>query len=318
MFKSILFLSLFLFFINVCKATEPEKHLVILYNSDTKSYIEGCGCKVNQGGLPRRAGLVKELREKNKNIILLDGGDSFRVDANFPTLRAETSMKALGLMKYDGMNIADGELSLGLKFFQKLQEKVSFPLLSANLYKKEKPLGQPYIIKKFAGFSVGVIGLVSPSYFNQEFLAKKAIEGLEIKDPEATLKEILPRVKGQADIIILLSHLGRFATNMLIQRVPGVDVAIIGHDNGILNQPEIFTKTILLQNSMQGKFLGILDLTIGKKGTIENYAGILVGINRDTTPSDPEVLALIQEFEKQRDLNRAKERGKVPQHVTIQ
>jgi len=76
-------------------------------------------------------------------------------------------------------------------------------------------------------------------------------------------------------------------------------VAIIGHDNGILNQPEIFTKTILLQNSMQGKFLGILDLTIGEKGTIENYAGILVGINRDTTPSDPEVLALIQEFEKQ-------------------
>lgn len=45
MFKHILFLFLFLFFTlaNSGQATEPEKHLVILYNSDTKSYIEGCG-----------------------------------------------------------------------------------------------------------------------------------------------------------------------------------------------------------------------------------------------------------------------------------
>ena len=299
MFKSILFLSLFLslVFINVGKATEPEKHLVILYNSDTKSYIEGCGCKVNIGGLPLRAGLVKELREKNKNILLLDGGDSIRGDANLPALRAETSMKALDLMKYDGLNIADGELSLGLEFFRKLQEKATFPLLSANLYKNEKPLGQTYIVKKFAGFNVGIIGLVSPSYFYPELLNK---EGFEVKNPEAILKEILPRVKGQADIIILLSHLGKNETTLLLQKVPGVDVAIIGHDTGILNQPEMLTKTILVQNSMQGKFLGILDLTIGKRGNIENYTGSMVGINEGTTPSDTEVLTLIREFKKQR------------------
>jgi hypothetical protein len=43
--KRILFLFFLLFFvfINAVKAAEPENHLVILYNSDTKSYIEGCG-----------------------------------------------------------------------------------------------------------------------------------------------------------------------------------------------------------------------------------------------------------------------------------
>lgn len=223
-------------------------------------------------------------------------------------------MKALGLMKYDGMNIADGELSLGLKFFEKLREKTVFPLLSANLYKKGKPLGQTYLIKKFVGFSVGVIGLVSPTYFNVEFLAK---EGLKVKDPEITLKEILPKVKTQSDIIILLAHLERIEINMLIQKVPGVDVVVIGQESGILNQPEMLNKSILVQNSMQGKFLGILDLTLGKKGTIENYTGSMVGIT-ENTPSDPTVLALIREFEKQRDLNRSKEMGKIPQHATIQ
>jgi len=257
---------------------------------------------------------VKELKEKNKNIILLDCGDSFRGDANFPTLRAETSMKALGLMKYDGINIADGELSLGLKFFEELREKTELPLLSANIYKNKKPLGQVYSIKHFAGFKVGVIGLVSPIYFNPELLAK---EDLEVKDPESALKEILPKVSAQADIIILLSHLGRNQTNILIQNVPGVDVAIIGHDRGTLKKPEILTKTILVQNSMQGKFLGILDLSLGENGAISGHNGSMVSITKET-PSDPEVMTVIREFERQRDLNRAKEGEKIPQHVTIQ
>lgn len=251
---------------------------------------------------------MEKLREENQNIILLDGGDSFRADANFPELRAETSMKALGLMKYDGMNIADGELSLGLKFFEKLRGKTQFPLLSANLYKKEKPLGQTYLIKKFAGFTVGVIGLVSPTYFNAEIFAQ---EGLKVKDPTTTLEEILPKVKKQSDIIILLSHLGKNETTLLLQKVPGIDVAIVGHDLGTMNQPELLTKTILVQNSVQGKFLGTLDLTIGTGGAIVNYTGNMVGIT-ENTPSDPEILALIREFEKQRNLDHAKEMEKIP------
>jgi len=254
------------------------------------------------------------LREKNKNIILLDGGDSISAGMDLPELRAEISMQALGLMHYDGLNIADGELGLGEKIFQTLQKKASFPLLSANLFKNNQPLGQVYLIKKFVGFNVGVIGLVSPIYFNPELLAK---EGLEVKDPEKTLKEILPRVKSQASIIILLSHLGKNETTLLLQKVPGVDVAIIGHDRGTLNQPEILTKTILVQNSMQGKFLGILDLTIGTNGTIENFTGSMAGITENTS-SDPKVLALIREFEKYRDLDRAKETEKISQHVTTQ
>jgi 5'-nucleotidase/2',3'-cyclic phosphodiesterase and related esterases len=257
---------------------------------------------------------VKEIKEKNKNTILLDGGDSFSVGKNLPELRAETSMEGLGLMKYDGMNIADGELSLGVKFFETLREKTKFPLLSANIYKNNKPLGQAYLIKHFAGFKVGVIGLVAPVYFNPELLVK---ENLEVKDPETALKEILPKVRAHANIIILLSHLGRNQTNILIQNVPGIDVVIIGHDPGNFNPPQILAKTILVQNSVQGKFLGILDLTIGTKGTIENYTGSMVGIT-ENTPSDPTVLALIREFEKQEYLNRAKEGEKIPQHATIQ
>jgi hypothetical protein len=52
MMKIILFSSLFLslLFFHAVKALTGKTTLFILYNSDTKSYIEGCGCKVNLGG----------------------------------------------------------------------------------------------------------------------------------------------------------------------------------------------------------------------------------------------------------------------------
>ena len=223
-------------------------------------------------------------------------------------------MKALSIMKYDGMNIADGELGLGLGFFEKLRKKADFALLSANLYKNGKPLGQPFLIKKFDGFNVGVIGLVSPRYFNPELLAK---EKLEVKDPETELKKILPEVRSQANIIILLSHLGKSGTTLLLQNVPGIDVAVIGHDQYTLKQPVMLAETILVQNSMKGQFLGILDLSVGTSGIIENYTGSMVDIVANT-PSDPTVHSLIREFEKQRDFNRRKKMGGTAQHVTVQ
>jgi 2',3'-cyclic-nucleotide 2'-phosphodiesterase (5'-nucleotidase family) len=99
--------------------------------------------------------------------------------------------------------------------------------------------------------------------------------------------------------------LGKNETTALLQKVSGVDVAIIGHDLGILNQPKLFNKTILVQNSTEGKFFGVLDLAIGEKGAIKNYTGSVTGIVLDT-PLDPEVHVVMQEFEKQKDLNRAK------------
>jgi 5'-nucleotidase len=252
---------------------------------------------------------VKELREKNKNTILLDGGDSISAGKDLPELRAEISMEALGLMHYDALNIADGELGLGEKFFQDLQKKVSFPLLSANLFKNKKLLGQDYLIRKFEGFTVGIIGLVSPIYFNPELLAK---EGLEIKDPEETLNEILPRLKSEASIIILLSHLGKNETTLLLRKMSGVNVAIVGHDPGMLNQPALWNKTILVQNSSQGKFLGVLDLTIGTKGVIENYTVNMVNIT-ENTPSDPEVIALIREFKKKKNSQPPQTKQKRPE-----
>jgi 2',3'-cyclic-nucleotide 2'-phosphodiesterase (5'-nucleotidase family) len=74
-----------------------------------------------------------------------------------------------------------------------------------------------------------------------------------------------------------------------------------------------------VQNSKKGKFLGILDLTLGEKGAIKNHTGSMVALNEGTTPSDKEVLSVIHEVvEKEKDLSRAREMEKVSQRGIVQ
>jgi len=238
--------------------------------------------------------VINETKKKHKNILLLDGGDSFLSKKNVPELRAETSVEGMNLMHYDGLNIAEGELSLGPDFFKKLKKEARFPFLSANVYwkKNDQPVGQTYLIKRFDGFKVGVIGLVSPDFFTSKFPYK---DDLVVKDPELTLKKILPEIKPGVDVLVLLSHLGKKATRELADHIPGIDVAIIGHDYGVKYKAELVGNTILVQNCKKGEFLGMLDLTLGQDGSIKKYENKLAALTKNS-PVDPQVLRLQRKF----------------------
>ncbi|MFH0813728.1 MAG: hypothetical protein V2A69_12965, partial [Pseudomonadota bacterium] len=234
--------------------------------------------------------MIKELRKKYKNALLLDSGDFISKEVNVPDLRAATSVEGAKLMKYDALNVADGELTFGIEFLKNNFQKTNVPLLSANLTTKNDNhfVGQEFLIKKLDGLKVGIIGLVSPEYFDKETLTKGE---LVIKNPEETLKKVLSEIQGKANVIVLLSHLGYEATRELVQKVNGIDVAIVGHGLQTNNIPELVGKTLVVQNSYKGRYLGTLSLTIDKNGSISDYQGSAVELSK-TIPDDPEVAAL--------------------------
>jgi len=252
--------------------------------------------------------LVKEMREKNQNVLLLDCGDSFSGKNTVPELRAETSIKGMTIMNYDGLNIADGELSLGLDLFEKLQHEAEFPLLSANIYRRKnnQPVGKEYLVKEFSGFKAGIIGLTSPEYVEENTLIK---EEVVVKDPESTTRGLLTKMKSQVDIIILLSHLGKQRTNDLVKNVSGIDVAILGHKLGVMHEVELVDKTIVVHSGLKGKHLGILKLTLDDKGSIVGHKAQLARISKET-PVDSAIDSLVKTFEAQKRTSLRKERAR--------
>ena len=65
--------SLFIIIILSFAACTPKEHLTILHTNDTHSQVEP---KDNgQGGYARRMGLIRQEREKDPNLLLVDAGD---------------------------------------------------------------------------------------------------------------------------------------------------------------------------------------------------------------------------------------------------
>jgi 2',3'-cyclic-nucleotide 2'-phosphodiesterase (5'-nucleotidase family) len=253
--------------------------------------------------------MIKDMREKHKNVLLLDCGDVFSKTKDLSELRAKISMRGLGLMKYDALNVADSDLVFGWDFLQGAAQKTSVPLVSGNVIKQNlnQPLVQQYLVKEFDEFTAGIIGLASSDYFNKESLIK---EGLVITDPEETLKRILSEIQEKVDIVILLSHLGFTATKEMVQKIDGIDVAIAGHGKLSMENPELVGETLVVQNSFEGRYLGILALTLDQDGSIAAYQGTKAKLPKDI-PDEPEVAALVETFKKEKlAFNRAKREEK--------
>jgi len=251
--------------------------------------------------------LIKEMRDKHHNVLLLDCGDSFSGANTVPELRAEASVKGMSLMKYDGLNIADGELSLGLDFFEKVTHEAQLPLLSANVYRKKnnQPVGKHYLVKEFSGFKAGIIGVTSPELVKENTLVKEA---LVVKDPESTIRKILTEIKSHVDIVILLSHLGKQGTSELVKNVSGIDVAILGHKLGVVHEVEFVDKTILVYSGLKGKHLGIVELTLDDTGSIVDHEAKLAQLSKET-PVDSTIADLVKTFEAQKRSFFRKERA---------
>ncbi|MDD5669736.1 MAG: hypothetical protein PHE58_06905, partial [Candidatus Omnitrophica bacterium] len=147
------------------------EEIVLLYTGDTHGMIYHCGCPIEpDGGIARRASLVKELRNKHKNVLLLDSGaffgggvmDEYSQNESLDKERTRITLKGLEVMKYDALALADDEFNFGKKFLIDSLAETKLPVLSCNVFpERDRDIIKPFIIKKIDGISVGIIGVTT-------------------------------------------------------------------------------------------------------------------------------------------------------------
>lgn len=223
--------------------------------------------------------------------MLLDSGDTFIKKKSSDELRAEAILSGMDLMKYDAINVSDGELSLGKNFFIHLAGKVDIPFISANLTGLSDVM--PYIVRKFGDFKVAITGITADVFFDEDAMAK---DSLSITSHIEALKKVLPEMREKSDIVILLSHLDYQGTLNLFRfnNITGVDVAIAGHGRKLLEEPQEINGTLIVQNSMGGEFLGVLKLETAD-GVITDYSGEVIALT-DDMPGNEKALAIMEQF----------------------
>lgn len=266
------------------------KEVTILYTGQTHAMLYPCSCPVQQdGGIARRATLVKELRKKHPGLLLLDCGsftaggpmDEYAQNSQLDMRRTEVNLKAMELMRFDALAVGSEEFNFGKDFLLRNAKKTAPAFLSANL---DTDKVVPYIIKDVDGVKIGIIGLTGLS-------ASQKAEGLKINAPEV-IGSLLNQIRKQgAEVIILLSTLGEEEDLALISKVKGIDIVFIGYAPAKDNLKTKIDSTFLVRPSWQGRKLGKLTLEV-KEGRLVDCKFEEERLS-DKLADDPDIKAIL-------------------------
>ncbi|MDX9863517.1 MAG: bifunctional metallophosphatase/5'-nucleotidase [Anaerolineaceae bacterium] len=279
------------------------KKITLVQMNDSHAYLDlhpelfwehGKAAYRSAGGYARIATVLNQIRQENPGqVLFLDGGDTFH--GTYPAVhtKGHALVPILNALQPDAMT-AHWEFAYTPQGFKSLTNELDYPMLAVNVYQKNtvKRFFKPYEVIETAGLRVGVIGIASnivdktmPPHFS---------EGIFFTNGEEELPEIIHTLREEenADLVVLLSHLGFPQDMHLLEKVPGVDVDLSAHTHHRLEQVVRQGSTLVVQSGSHGSYLTRLDLDIDE-GQIIDFRHQLIEISADIKP-DPEVEALVQ------------------------
>ena len=294
---------------------EPSVNIGIRHEDGKPPHIVGKHFLYGKvGGYAHLSTLVKQLRQSYgdaNHSLLLDGGDTWQGSATAYWTRGMDMVEASNLLGVDVMTghweftYQDTEILSNIEAFNgefiahnvKVNEDALFD--GAPAYDEDTGNAfKPYTIKMMGNHRVAVIGqafpytpIANPSRFIPDWTF-----GIQAQE----LQELIDEVKDteQPDAVILLSHNGMDVDLKLAATVSGLDVILGGHTHDGVPKP-VHVKnaagtTLVTNAGSNGKFVGVLDLELGK-GRVKDFRYTLLPVFSNYIKADPEMDAFIQD-----------------------
>jgi len=184
--------------------------------------------------------------------------------------RAEIIAKIQAQIGFHGGAVGERDLALGLKELQKLAKGHKLKLLAANLVDAAgKPVFEPGYVTEVAGVKFGLFGLTEVPAAQAAPITEAGLKTLPVA--EAAAKEVARLKELGATVIVALAHLGVAGARDLLTKVPGIDVAVVGHTSNVIQSPTRAGSGFFSEAQRQGKQLGEFRLHViqGKPGFVD-------------------------------------------------
>jgi 5'-nucleotidase / UDP-sugar diphosphatase len=308
-------------------ATAQTASLTILHTNDTHGHLvpfsypdaaaagrelQGMRVYKDIGGIARRATLVRQIRQelagRGTPVWLVDIGDYSDGTPFSIEYHGEADVAAMNAVGYDLGTLGNHEFNNTAAQVRKLVAMTKYELVSANITDRatSKPLLRPYVVRKVGPVRVALFGLITKEAAT--YPAGK--EAFDVADEVAAAKQTVAALRGQADIIVALSHAGEDVDQRLAEQVPEIDVIVGGHSHTRLPSGEMVwhsqdlkvssvNGTVIVQAHQWGGELGRLDLLFVKDQTgawqVDRYRARLIPVSPDI-PEDPGVATVVNQF----------------------
>ena len=256
--------------------------------------------------MPQFAALVDSLRGIYPDLLVFSAGDNRTGNpindqydpANYPMIDL---MNKVG---FDLTVVGNHDWDDGVEALQQNIEDAQFPFLCANVtVPGEKKLNiKPYEIIESQGLKIAVLGLVEIGARGTPGAHPKFFEGITFKKGIDVIPDY-QFLRDQADILILLSHLGYEDDLEVAEHFPVFDAILGGHTHTLIKTPEKH-KGVMVTQAGWGLKNATLTLFMIRKGKLVDVTAKTLDVQH-FKKTNAEVKALVDEYNNNERFNVA-------------
>ena len=199
----------------VADSPENNNSMTILHTNDIHGRFTE-DSKNGVIGMPKLAGLADSERQKGATL-LLDSGDATQGLPITNNSKGEDAIALMNAAGYDAMTVGNHEFDFSLEQLKTLSHKMTFPIISSNIYVNGARLFEASTIidknKNIEGDEYVVIGVTTPETSTKTH--PRNVVGVTFTDPITEVTNVIAQTEAQARAegknyhnYIILAHLG--------------------------------------------------------------------------------------------------------------
>jgi len=232
-----------------------EVRITVFHTTDLHGHVEN---------LARCATVIRQTRASEKNVLLVDVGDTIQGSAASWLSGGQVLVRVLNALRYDAWVLGNHEFDWGLEKLTNCIARAAMPVLGANISGLARV--QPYVMREVDGVKVAIVGLTTPGIPN--WSRPRLIPGLRFSDSVETLRRVLPAAREDgAQVFVLVVHQGykeggddhANQIRAIAERFPELSVIIGAHTHREFNGFRL-GRILYNQAGFHGRYLGRVDL----------------------------------------------------------
>lgn len=256
------------------------------------------GSKIEVGGSAKAAYIFKEIKKRNPNTLIVDGGDSpYNTDLANISL-GKSSVDVMNAQGYDATVLGNHDFDYSFENLLSLAERAEYAMLSANTYWKDGAYPEQfkgYVIKEVAGVKVAIVGLTDDG--SKATTHYTNTQDIDFHDQWEVGAEVIAKADAASDVVILLSHLHN-NNNVVPTKLEGIDMEI-GGGNDIFGRPTLIEETVVVNPGGVGTCVNQCNLNL-KDGKLLGYTFNQIVLSADV-PEDETVKAIVEKYQAELD-----------------
>src|SRR5262245_3071258 len=189
-----------------------ETHVVIMHTNDIRGHVLS---GPNAGGSARLATVVRQV----KPDLMLDAGEMFSGTPLSDMFRGSPVIQVMNAIGYDAAAVGGNEFRFGIHTLAERAREANFTLLSA---KANSPIEEIQVAAICIAQDVRIAVIGSTSEELMVTGHPQNVKYVDVADAVSTLEHVLPRVRGQADCIVLLANITRDEERRLARAFPEI------------------------------------------------------------------------------------------------